>query len=102
MDAFDDEFTSVPAAGETIPTDLPNTADPEADFLAREQAELGADLGEEFGLGGGGSSVPELVLNEVGMLTIWHGCFFRRLNYMRQKSTYNSYCQYITMQYFSG
>ena len=73
MDAFDDEFTSVPAAGETIPTDLPNTADPEADFLAREQAELGADLGEELGLGGGGSSVPELVLNEVGMLTIWHG-----------------------------
>ena len=46
MDAFGDDadFTSVPAAGETIPS-----SDPAADFLAREQAEIGEDLGQELG-----------------------------------------------------
>ena len=64
MDAFGDDadFTSVPAAGETIPS-----SDPAADFLAREQAELGEDLGQELGLESttATASPPQVVLDEV-------------------------------------
>ena len=64
MDAFgdDSDFTSVPAAGETIPA-----SDPAADFLAREQAELGEDLGQELGLESTNAtaSPPQVVLDEV-------------------------------------
>ena len=61
MDAFgdDSDFTSVPAAGEAVPSEN----DPAADFLAREQAELGEDLGQELGLES--SSAPQVVLDEV-------------------------------------
>ena len=59
MDAFgdDSDFTSVPATGEAVPSD------PAADFLAREQAELGEDLGQELGLES--STTPQVVLDEV-------------------------------------
>lgn len=63
MDAFgdDSDFTSVPAAGETIPQ-----SDPAADFLAREQAELGEDLGQELGLDSAATtSPPQVVIDEV-------------------------------------
>jgi hypothetical protein len=63
MDAFGDDldFTSVPAAGETIPQ-----SDPAADFLAREQAELGEDLGQELGLDSAATtSPPQVVIDEV-------------------------------------
>jgi len=58
MDAFgdDSDFTAVPAAGEAVPSD------PAADFLAREQAELGEDLGQELGLES--STTPQVVLDE--------------------------------------
>ena len=63
MDAFgdDSEFTQVPATGEAFP----ESSDPAADFLAREQAELGADLGEELGLPT--SSAPEVVVDQVSL-----------------------------------
>ena len=64
MDAFgeDSDFTSVPAAGETIP----QSSDPAADFLAREQAELGEDLGQELGLDSAATtSPPQVVFDEV-------------------------------------
>lgn len=64
MDAFGDDldFSSVPAAGET----LPESSDPAADFLAREQAELGEDLGQELGLDSAATtSPPQLVFDEV-------------------------------------
>ena len=63
MDAFgdDSDFTAVPAAGETIPQ-----SDPAADFLAREQAELGEDLGQELGLDSAATtSPPQVVFDEV-------------------------------------
>lgn len=44
MDAFGDDFTEVPPVTEST-----DSADPAADFLAREQEELG-ELGEELGL----------------------------------------------------
>ena len=60
MDAFgdDSDFTAVPAAGESVPS-----SDPAADFLAREQAELGEDLGQELGLES--TTAPQVVLDEV-------------------------------------
>jgi len=63
MDAFgdDSDFTAVPAAGETIPQ-----SDPAADFLAREQAELGEDLGQELGLDSAATtSPPQVIFDEV-------------------------------------
>ena len=53
---------SVPAAGETIPASAPA-----ADFLAREQAELGEDLGQELGFESTNAtaSPPQVVLDEV-------------------------------------
>jgi len=63
MDAFgdDSDFTAVPAAGESVPS-----SDPAADFLAREQAELGEDLGQELGLESttAASTAPQVVLDE--------------------------------------
>jgi len=64
MDAFgdDSDFTPVPAAGETIE----ESSDPAADFLAREQAELGEDLGQELGLDSAATtSPPQVVFDEV-------------------------------------
>ena len=65
MDAFGDDadFTAVPAAGEMFP----QSSDPAADFLAREQAELGEDLGQELGLDSTAAptSAPEVVFDEV-------------------------------------
>ena len=56
------DFSSVPAAGETIP----ESSDPAADFLAREQAELGEDLGQELGLdSAAATSPPQVILDEV-------------------------------------
>ena len=62
MDAFGDDadFTAVPAAGEV----LPQSSDPAADFLAREQAELGEDLGQELGLEST-TSPPQTAFDEV-------------------------------------
>ena len=70
MDAFgdDSDFTAVPAAGETIPQ-----SDPAADFLAREQAELGEDLGQELGLDSAATtSPPRVIFDEVIIkIEIW-------------------------------
>jgi len=62
MDAFGDDadFTAVSAAGEV----LPQSSDPAADFLAREQAELGEDLGQELGLEST-TSPPQAAFDEV-------------------------------------
>ena len=69
MDAFgdDSDFTAVPAAGESVPS-----SDPAADFLAREQAELGEDLGQELGLEStiAAATAPQVVLDEVKMSII--------------------------------
>ena len=62
MDAFgdDSDFAAAPGAGET--------SDPAADFLAREQAELGEDLGQELGLDAGlAPSPPQATLDEVNI-----------------------------------
>ena len=62
MDAFgdDSDFAAAPGAGET--------SDPAADFLAREQAELGEDLGQELGLDAGSApSPPQATLDEVNI-----------------------------------
>ena len=53
MAEFGDDFTATPPA-EGAPSE-----DPAADFLAREQEELG-DLGEELGLSGGTPAVPTI------------------------------------------
>ena len=62
MDAFGDDadFAAAQGAGET--------SDPAADFLAREQAELGEDLGQELGLDAGSApSPPQATLDEVNI-----------------------------------
>ena len=62
MDAFGDDadFAAAQGAGET--------SDPAADFLAREQAELGEDLGQELGLDAGAApSPPQATLDEVNI-----------------------------------
>ena len=60
MDAFGDDadFAAAQGAGET--------SDPAADFLAREQAELGEDLGQELGLDAG-SAPAQVTLDEVNI-----------------------------------
>ena len=61
MDAFgdDSDFAAAPGAGET--------SDPAADFLAREQAELGEDLGQELGLDAGSAPSPQASFDEVNI-----------------------------------
>ena len=62
MDAFgdDSDFAAAQGAGEI--------SDPAADFLAREQAELGEDLGQELGLDAGSApSPPQATLDEVNI-----------------------------------
>ena len=61
MDAFgdDSDFAAVQGAGET--------SDPAADFLAREQAELGEDLGQELGLDAGSAPSPQATFDEVNI-----------------------------------
>jgi len=58
MDAFGDDadFAAAQGAGET--------SDPAADFLAREQAELGEDLGQELGLDAGSAPSPQATFDE--------------------------------------
>ena len=55
MDAFGDD------------SNFNAASDPAADFLAREQAELGEDLGQELGLDSNAveSTSPAVVLDEV-------------------------------------
>ena len=59
MDAFGDDFADTPP--EEVSSGF--EADPAADFLAREQEELG-DLGEELGLSNGDLGRPNIVADD--------------------------------------